>query len=97
MAIDVCERLFASGTQRRAFGLGRRLDRGGGGADGAQALRKLVVKLARQMAPLLLLSVDQPGGKRRSFARRPVEACRERVEDLADALKLDEAEARQPA
>ena len=62
-----------------------------------RALRELVVKLARQMAPLLLLSVDEPRGQCRSLARRPVEACRQRVEDLADALKLDKPEARQPA
>jgi len=55
------------------------------------------VKLPRQMAALLLLCVDEPRSECRSLTRRPVEACREGVEDRADALKLDEPEVRQAA
>ena len=85
------------GHERGAFALGRRLDRGGDGAHGAQALRELIVKLARQMAPLLLLPVDEPCRECRPLPGRAVQAGRQRVEDLADALKLDKPKARQAA
>ena len=93
----ILREVLCLGHERGAFALRRRLDRGGDGAHGAQALRELIVKLARQMSPLLLLPVDEPRRQCRSLPGRAVEACRQRVEDLADALKLDKPKARQAA
>ena len=97
MAIDVCESLLASGTSAGHSISAVALIDAADGADGAQGLREIIVKLACQTGPLLLVSVDQPGGQCGSLTRCPIETCRERIEDLADALELDQAEVRQSA
>ena len=97
VAIDVCESLSASEASAGHSVSAVALIDAAAALMALKRLRKLVVELARQMAPLLLLTVDQPGGECGPLARRPVEICGERVEDLADALKLDQPEARQAA
>ncbi len=65
--------------------------------ESGELLRNLVVQLAGDVAPLLLLRIDEAARQLRLLGCRLAEILGKRVEDLADAIQFRQTERRQAA
>ena len=86
---------LAFGDERRTFRLGSLPSGRSNGADRGETLAEFVMKLARQMRPLLVLNGYQPLRQLVALRERRLQRSGEGIEHVADCRQLGQIEGRQ--